>query len=93
MWLLKFYRLYKTRIIIAIAIAAVLSVAGAVKFYGDTKYREGRDTCVSAQKSAVIATLQTDNQIWKEVRDENRKITDPVAAAAALDILRPDDLR
>ena len=89
----KFFATYKTRIIIAITVISVLSVAGAVKWYGVTEYRRGVEKCTSDQKTGTITTLQTNNQIWKEVQHANSKITDLDGAGVALGIMRADDLR
>lgn len=79
-----------TKVKIIIAVVAVLSVLGALKFYGDSKKRDGAQTEQAAQKTAVIAAQTNNSKIWNEVRHENRDLSreQRIEKAAQLGILR-----
>lgn len=82
LWVVKNWKL-------VVGFLAVLSVLGAVRYYGHTKYRAGIDICESEAKDAIInenneARKDKDNAAY---RVQNSSDID--ALLAELGILRP----
>lgn len=80
--------MFKKYMILALALILAL---GAVRLYGASEYRRGKQAAHSASLAQRAAVLEADSTIWRETRDRIRKTDDLDAVAADLGILRPDD--